>query len=126
MKRDPNEKFTTVKLTDEQFKRLWDLYPHDEDFISEACRQALYHVHVPNRQGIWPKYGVRVYYDDGFMGSGYLLVHWEDSSKVPGCLSNGFMHSGGPRHDEVEWDDQPERERLQSIKNTLMEWAYGD
>jgi hypothetical protein len=113
-----------IRVTDEQFKAMFDADPHNPEFQAEMCRDALYTIHVPNQTGVWPKYGARVYYDNGFQGSGYLLVHWNDASKVPGCLSNGYCPSGGPGHEDIVWDDQPERERLASIRQTLWDRAY--
>jgi hypothetical protein len=121
---EPLPRRRTLRITDEQFRLLFDTYPDDPELIAEACREALYSLQVPSPTGRWPKYDVRVYVDNGFNGSGYLLIHWEDAHKVPGCLSNGFMSSGGPGHADIEWDDQPERERIAAIRSTLQDWAY--
>ena len=115
---------TKIELTDGQFQYLFDHFPHDDNLIAEACRQALYKIHVPNPTGVWPEFGARVYQDNGVMGSGYLMVHWDDSGKVPGCQSNGYCVELFKRSDEIVWDDQPERERLQDIRQTLSHWAY--
>lgn len=113
-----------LDLTDEEFQLLWDRDPYNPKYIEHACQDALYRVYIPTKTGTWPKYDVRVYYDDGPMGSGYLMVHWDDSKKVPGCLSNGYCTDPDLRSDNVEWDDQPQRERALSVRQTLREWAY--
>lgn len=118
-----------VRLTDEQFRRLWDLYPHDETLIAEACREALYTAPTPpNRKGVWPKYGVRVYIDEyGFNASGYMLVHWDDAKRVDGpWLSNGYCEDRDFRHENIEWDtsDDDERQRRLSLRRTLQHWAW--
>jgi hypothetical protein len=64
---------------------------------------------------------VRAYYDDGPMGSGYLLVHWDDSAKVPGCLSNGYCTDPDLRDENIDWDENPERDRALSIRETIYE-----
>jgi hypothetical protein len=115
-----------IKLTDEQIKLLWDAFPKDPALIEFQCQQALKDIHVPNKTGRWHRHDVRVYYDDGFMGSGYLLVHWDDAKqkRPPNCLDNGYCTDPHFRHEEMEWDDQPERERLLSIQKTLNEWMW--
>lgn len=115
--------FCQMKLTWDEFKVLWDRDPYNPRFIREACLSELYRVRSPYPKGTWPKYGVRVYHDVGFNGSGYLMVHWDDADKVPGCQSNGYMERGGPTHEEIEWDDQPEIARARAIRRLLREWS---
>lgn len=119
-----------LRLTDEQFRVLWDQFPHDETLIAAACRDAISHVRKPpNRKGVWPKYGVRVYYDEyGWNTSGYLMVHWEDAKRVKGpWLDNGYV-SNDPdfRHENMEWDhsEDAKREAYESLMTTLYHWAY--
>lgn len=109
-------------LTDEQFRVLFDAFPHDENLIRAAVLSATHMISVPNKTGVWPRYDARVYYDNGWHGSGYLLVHWDDTGKVPGCLSNGYVASG-LIDDEIEWDDNPARDRALSIQRTMWEWV---
>lgn len=115
-----------VRVTDEQFRMLWEAHPHDEEFIALACRDALYDVPVVNRTGTWPKYGVRVYIDEsGSNASGYLLVHRRDAKRVDGpWLDNGYCTDPDFRSENVVWDDQPDRERAMSIRRTLSHWAF--
>ena len=109
-------------LTDEQFRVLFDAFPNDDNLIRAAVLAAVHTVSVPLKTGVWPRHGARVYYDDGFNGSGYLLVHWNDSGKVPGCLSNGYVPTGIPT-DEIEWDENPARERALAIHKTMWSWV---
>jgi hypothetical protein len=113
-----------VDLTDEQIKALWDLYPLDPELIALHCREALAHLSIPRKTGVWTRWNVRCYYDDGFMGSGYLLVHWDDAERAPNCQSNGYCTDPNFRSEEIVWDENPERERLLSIQHTLAHWAY--
>lgn len=114
-----------VRVTDEQFRLLWEAYPDDPVLIAEMCREALFGIHVPNETGRLQS-GVRVYRDDGFMGSGYILVHWDDAKNLDWCLDNGYTPHGFPAEEQpIVWDENPDRERAQDIKQTLWEWAYG-
>lgn len=108
-------------ITDDQFRVLFDAFPHDENLIRVAVLDALHTVSVPLKEGTWTRWDARVYYDDGWNGSGYLLVDWNDWRKVPGCMSNGYISTGIPV-DEVEWDENPARERALSIRKTMYEW----
>lgn len=119
-----NVKRTQIRVTDEQFALLWEHFPLDVELIETVCRAALIYIRIPNKTGRWPLYDVRVYYDNGHQGSGYLLVHWDDAGKVPGCQSNGYCTDPRLQYNNMVWDEQPERERLLSIQATLMEWAY--
>lgn len=116
----------STQLTDEQFRVLFDAFPDDPELIAEACRSALTRIHVPNPTGRTQS-GVRVYRDNGWNGSGYELVHWDDAKTVGWCLDNGYPQPSGafPKYElPLVWDDQPERERLLGVQRTLSEWAY--
>lgn len=115
----------TVRINDEQFKFLFDLYPHDEELIKVACQDALSTIHVPNPIG-YTQSGIRVYKDlYGFNSSGYTLVHWDDAKKVTWCLDNGYYEHMPESEKPIIWKDDTEQKRLLSIQRTLSEWAYG-
>lgn len=111
-----------IKVTDEMFDLLWEKFPYDEELIRTQVQEALYDVHVPNQRGRTQS-GIRVYRDDGFQGSGYIMVHWDDAKKLDWCLDNGYMPRGlPPEEDPIVWDNQPERERSMEIKKMLWDW----
>lgn len=113
----------TVKLTDEQFAFLWNAYPHDESLIAHACQHALFYIFPPNPTGRTAT-GVRIYRDDGFNGSGYVLVHGADAKNLDWCLDNGYYDRMPESEKPLVWDENPERDRLLSIQATLREWAW--
>lgn len=112
-----------INLTDEQFEYLWERFGYDDNLIAEVVKEELFKIHVPNRTGRTQS-GVRVYYDDGFMGSGYMLVHWDDAKKLTWCQNNGYFDRLPENEQPVIWDDQPDREKALSLKKTMWAWAY--
>ena len=110
-------------LTPAQFRLLWESFPFSPNLVQVVARRAVYSCRIPNQTGVWSKYGARVYYDNGSHGSGYLMVHWEDYRKVPGCQSNGYISTGVPSS-EIVWDEQPEREAAEKVREAVDHWAY--
>jgi len=114
----------SFRLDDEKFKILLDAMPHDEVLIAEACRRALLTFHLPMKRG-YTQGGVPVYLDDGFHGSGYILVDWKYAEKNHGYwLKNGYVEKWPEDEEPFVWNVDPERERLIDVMKTLREWAY--
>lgn len=122
-----------IKLSDEQLDRMFVLMPNDPELITAICKSAMFSRALPtppNRKGVWPKFDVRVYYDDyGFNASGYMMVHWEDAKAKEGpWLSNGYAYDRDPdfRAENMEWDDSDDakRQHYHEVRQLLMERAY--
>lgn len=112
-----------IKLTDEQIEALFEMYPHDEFLIAHMCKNELYKIRIPNPIG-YTQSGIRVYVDNGSMGSGYIMVHWDDAKKVSWCESNGYYTSMPESEKPIIWVEDPERERQEEIYDMLSKWAY--
>lgn len=114
----------SITITDEQFEILFNAFPYDPVLQAEACREALYDISIPNPIG-YTRTGIRMYQDlYGFVASGYTLVHWEDAKHVSWCLNNGYYEVMPESEKPIEWVEDPERDRLLSIRATLIKWAY--
>lgn len=111
-------------LTDEQWDLLTNTFPNDPVIQAEMCLDALSYVGIPNPYGK-TQTGIRVYKDNGFMGSGYTMVHWDDAKSLPWCLDNGYTPNGFPESElPLIWDEDPKREKALEIHKLLRERAY--
>lgn len=111
-----------IRLTEEQFKLLWNHFPDDPALIETACWEEAMRVRIPNPTG-YTQSGIPVYQDNGHMGSGYVLVHWDAAKSVPWCQDNGYYERLPPEEEPIVWDVNPEIEQMREVQGLLYEWG---
>jgi hypothetical protein len=117
-----NEHKIDVRVSEDMFWEMFDRHPHDPDLQAKACEFAYYTLHAPIPKGRTQS-GIRVYRDEGWHGSGYVMVHWDDAKQVSWCLDNGYTPHGFPDEElPLIWESDPERDRILAVKATLLEW----